>query len=302
MVFHEIYGCYYRAVAEIIRKATAGELTERILLETVNGLAFSESFKEIVPALKEQRWPLITGSLGTPIRHAPSMPLTLLEKRWLKAITLDPRFKLFGLDVRGLEDVSPLFTPDDFVVFDKYADGDPYDDEEYVRRFRTVLRAMRERRTLGISYVSRKGELLNLTVKPQRLEYSEKDDKFRLIREGRHSGSINLNRILKCDIAEARAPRRSARFRDRESESLTFTLIDERNALERAMLHFAHFEKRVERADGNRYRVEVKFDRSDETELLIRVLSFGPLIRVDGPEYFVELIRERLKKQIGCGL
>ena len=79
-------------------------------------------------------------------------------------------------------------------------------------------------------------------------------------------------------------------------------ITDERNALERAMLHFAHFEKEAERMDDKTYKVTLQFYTSDETELLIRILSFGPLIRVTEPESMVESIKERLKKQIGCGL
>ena len=63
------------------------------------------------------------------------------------------------------------------------------------------------------------------------------------------------------------------------------------------MLHFAHFEKKAERVDGSRYRLRIKYDQSDETEMVIRVLSFGPMVRVESPDAFVELIRDRLRRQ-----
>ena len=40
--------------------------------------------------------------------------------------------------------------------------------------------------------------------------------------------------------------------------------------------------------------------REDETEVLIRIISFGPMIRVVAPESFIEQIRERLDKQKSC--
>ena len=76
-----------------------------------------------------------------------------------------------------------------------------------------------------------------------------------------------------------------------------FELTDVRNALERVMMHFAHFEKQAEKMEENRYLVKITYDRDDETELLIRILSFGPMIKVVGPETFVELMKERLLKQ-----
>lgn len=77
---------------------------------------------------------------------------------------------------------------------------------------------------------------------------------------------------------------------------------DERNALERVLLHFAHFEKQAERIDETHYRVTVAYDSDDETELVIRVLSFGPMLKVTDPPRFVGLIKERLIEQKSCGL
>ena len=41
----------------------------------------------------------------------------------------------------------------------------------------------------------------------------------------------------------------------------------------------------------------IRYDGEDETEVLIRVLSFGPRLRVVAPEAFVDKIRERLERQ-----
>ena len=68
------------------------------------------------------------------------------------------------------------------------------------------------------------------------------------------------------------------------------------------MLHFAHFEKRAERTDDGRYILRLTYDADDETELVIRVLSFGPCVRVLEPERFAELIRQRLTAQKTPGL
>ena len=43
-------------------------------------------------------------------------------------------------------------------------------------------------------------------------------------------------------------------------------------------------------------------DRFDETEIVIRVLSFGPYVKVLEPESFVNLIKERLISQKSCEL
>lgn len=45
------------------------------------------------------------------------------------------------------------------------------------------------------------------------------------------------------------------------------------------------------------YTVKLFYDESDKTEMVIRLLSFGPMIKVIEPLEFKQLIRQRLKKQ-----
>ena len=75
-------------------------------------------------------------------------------------------------------------------------------------------------------------------------------------------------------------------------------LYDSRNALERAMLHFTDLEKETERIDDRHYRITLNYKQGDETEILIRVLSFGPVLKVTAPESMVSQIRERLDRQM----
>ena len=81
------------------------------------------------------------------------------------------------------------------------------------------------------------------------------------------------------------------------ARSLVLELKDERNALERAMLHFSHLNKETERIGEDLYKITLFYEREDETELLIRVLSFGPMVKVLFPEDFLGKLKERLEKQ-----
>lgn len=303
MIFSELCGAYYNAVAAILREATEHPVTQEELRKITAENAFSESVLTIEPALTGGKWPLLRPDGTGVTRFPPTMPLTLLQKRWLKAISLDPRIRLFDADIPGLDDVPPLFTPDDVFVFDRCADGDPFEDETYIRTFRLVLDAVRDRQPLSIGVRSRNGGTAHLNGMPEYLEYSEKDDKFRLAVSGfRHPVFVNLGRVLSC--RPFCGPRRMVRRKPAPAaeKSVELELLDERNALERVLLHFAHFEKEARRLDERRYRVTVRYQRDDETEMVIRVLSFGPLIRVTEPESFAALIKERLEMQKSCGL
>ena len=66
MIFSEIYGSYFSVVADILRKAVHGNLTEKDLFEIVRKKGFGESTLNIPEKLKRAEWPLITEDYKTP--------------------------------------------------------------------------------------------------------------------------------------------------------------------------------------------------------------------------------------------
>ncbi len=299
MIFHEIYSVYYQTVAKILTAANGSNTSElrRIILQN----AFAESHMAILPALESGRWPLLTAAGTSILEHEPTMPLTLLEKRWLKSLLDDPRLKLFGVELPGLEDVKPLFTREDYRVYDRYLDGDPYADQGYIQRFQTVLEAIRTMRPLAAQVANRRGGAFWVRFYPIGLEYSAKDDKFRVLAQGCKQHHFNLARIQQCTFYDGFRPIKHPTRMPR-SKTLTLEITDSRNALERVMLHFAHFEKQCERLPGEKYLLRLQYSDADETELVIRVLSFGPRVRVLSPDSFIDLIKERLQQQKDSGI
>ena len=293
MLFHEIYGSYFRTVAAILAEAVDGPVTERRMYEIAGKLGFGESAMTIPTALKMEEWPLLDT-----LNHAPCMPLTTLEKRWMKAILLDKRARLFDLPQTGLEDVEPLFLPEVFDCYDQYADGDPYDDPAYIRHFRVLLRALREKRRISVCFCNQWGVLLKWECVPLRMEYSPKDDKFRLMIAGTpYDRTVNVARITQAELLE---PYATGEWHEpcTDLHRLVLELRDERNTLERAMMHFSHLKKETKKLEDGRYRVTLCYDQTDETEILIRVLAFGPMLRVVSPDDFVQKLRTRLEKQL----
>ena len=299
-LFNEIYSIYYQTVAKIITEAFKDDVREKDLEDLVMKEAFSESFLTILPSLKSQRWPLLDDDLKLVLKHIPSMPLSTLEKRWLKAISLDPRIKLFKLDFSSLNGIEPLFTAEDYRIYDQYNDGDKYDDERYINNFNMIKKAINEDRAIIVKMNNRHGEFVKLHFYPKGFEYSLKDDKIRIIAEGCHYRYFNLARIIECDYYDEEFS--NEKYRDDKKKELQLMIYDGRNTLERAMLHFAHFEKEAERQDDGNYLLYLKYYEYDETEILIRVLSFGPYIKVIEPDSFIKLIKERLIKQRNCEL
>lgn len=303
MIFNELYGAYYNTVAKILKTALERPISKEEMRGIIEDAAFSESILSIEPSLTSGGWQLLYPDGKAALEHEPTMPLTLLQKRWLKALSLDPRMKLFDFDDSNFFDVSPLFMQDDIYIFDRYADGDPFDDDEYIKTFRFILDAIKKRKPLSIDVKNRKGSKTHLNVMPEYLEYSEKDDKFRLITSGcRYGKVINLGRILSYKPFGGDTHEFQKRRNISSDCYITIELYDERNALERVLLHFAHFEKEAIKVDEKHYRIKINYNKDDETEMVIRVLSFGPFVKVCEPESFVNLIKERLEMQKSCGL
>ena len=64
------------------------------------------------------------------------------------------------------------------------------------------------------------------------------------------------------------------------------------------MTEFASYEKHaVCDPETGEYTAELIYDTIDETELLIRLLSFGPVIEIIGPKELREEAAKRVKRQ-----
>ena len=302
MLFSEYYGAYYACVSEILSEAMEGTLTKERISEIASNQGFGESVLTIPANLQNGNWPLITPDCKTRIHHIPAHPGTLLQKRWLKTLLLDPRIRLFGLTDEGLEDVQPLFDPAKIVWYDRYSNGDHFEDEGYIERFRLLLEAVKTHRKTQVIFDSHHGKHNNRTVIPYRLEYSSTDDKFRLLchSDKWRNRTLNLSRISFVRLWGTFDPD-DYPVPELTNESVTLEITNERNALERAMLQFSYLAKRTERIGEKTFRMTLHYRQEDETELLIKIISFGPLVKVVEPDSFAALIRERIERQFLYG-
>ena len=303
MLFHEIYSTYFQTVAKILTEAVDHLLTSGEIDSIIREYAFDESTLNIPESLGIAHWQLLKEDGTTILKKKPTMPLTILQKRWINAVALDPRIRLFTDHPVTFSDVEPLFFPEDISVFDQYLDGDPYEDAGYIQNFRLILDGIRHQYPIQITVTNRHGKRITTKTIPEYLEYSEKDDKFRLIGTGSRLGNmINLGRITFCEKCESQKGEKVGKRNLPRPRKVIFELVDDRNALERVLMHFAHFEKQVEKIEDQKYQVTLHYDKEDETEILIRVLSFGPMLRVVKPAAFIHLIKDRLSEQKSCGL
>ena len=321
-LFSELYTCYYQVVAQILKEAAQHPLTRRQIEELAREHGYDESVLAIVPRLIQGDWPFFrqyppASDLYSSVLKNPLFPrpLTGLQKSWIKGLMSDSRFPLFFTDTQLkeleelLSNIPPLYRTSDFCLFDQYGDHDPFSSVMYREHMHTILEAITTQRTLSVSYLSRKGNILTHPWFPCRLEYGQRDGKFRLYgitasQKGRKRMDVlNVARILSIQKAGP-IPFPSVDVDQLLDHSLcnnplVLEITTERNALERAMLHFSCYQKKVERLNkSGSYRCTIYYDKRWETELLIQVLSFGPVIKVLEPESFFAQIQKRVENQV----
>ncbi|MBO5524181.1 MAG: WYL domain-containing protein [Roseburia sp.] len=314
-LFSEIYNCYFQVLRRLLQNQNAMTIQE--IQTEISDDVFGESLLSIIPKIEDGTWNLFQKQDGLYLSKLGknfSVPLSHLQKSYLKALLSDPRIRLFlepeQFDTlkEMLKTVNPLWTQEQFYYYDRFADGDPYDDEKYRCNFRTLLQAQKCNQFVDIDYTSPRGTRVHHHYVPCRLEYSVKNDKFRLLAIERTRQNkmkleiLNVSRIQQCTLMDEKlaAPPdlnqfiRSSYYR----EPLKLRIVNERNALERAMLHFANYEKNTTKIDENTYECLIYYNQSMETELLIEVMSFGPMLTVLGNEHFLNLIKSRLRRQM----
>ena len=319
-VFHEIYGLYFRIVRQLLKHPS---LTEREVQDTVLREGFRDTVlflpQKLLPQPDGSDWELLhknaDGTLSPATRNEPPQPLSLLQKRWLRTRLDDPRMGLFldGDEIDALRgkfaDVRPLYTPETVRYTDQFADGDAFGDAAYQEIFREILTAIRRRNVLHLVYESGHQRRLKLHVVPFRLEYSEKNDKLRVYCQELRRGSssrcmlLNLGRIRSLRRSETMYPQEISAERCfrrlRCKEPVTVRVKPERNAVERFLMEFACYEKRTDRdVSTGILTVQLWYDQIDETELLIRLLGFGPVLEILSPADFRAKAADRIRKQL----
>lgn len=314
-LFSERYSCYYQVLRRLLSSQSA--LTMEDIRSHICREGFGESLLSIIPKLEDGSWNLFQkdGELYlSRISRNFLLPLSALEKSYLKALLSDPRIRLFLSDgqIETLDEmlscVQPLWKQEQFFYYDQFDDGDPWEDETYRGHFRRLLQALKEKRQVEIDYNSPGGTRVHHYYIPARLEYSVKNDKFRLLalkqaKTGRLRLEIlNLSRMQTVRVTEKpfseNLDLNSVIQNSYYKEPLRLRISDRRNALERAMLHFANYQKNTRKIDETTYECLIYYNQTMETELLIEVLSFGPMLTVIGSDHFLSLLKTRLRNQM----
>lgn len=255
-------------------------------------------------------------------------PLSHMERRWIRSIIEDQRLRLFLNDneiqaLRAtLENDTPLYTPDEISIFDKYIDGDPYESATYVSSFRALLEVIQNGpAACRVSYTTEKSDEINTQILvPIKLEYSERDNKFRLLahevkeeefirgrrlverKKGlsiiRLSNIVHVEPMAEDDILFASHEWNAIEQGLLCKEPIVVRVSNTFNAIERFMIAVSPYRKESKYdAETDTCIVRIWYATIDEKELLLTLRSFGGAIEVVGPKKVRAEIIKRVDKQ-----
>lgn len=314
-LFSEIYSYYYSVTSKILKDSP---LSEKQINELINSNAFSESALYLIPRLCHKNgWNLLSktdNNFSTTIGTLACLPLTTLEKRWIKALLQDPHIHLFitptvfeELTIK-LADIEPLYKSGHFKWFDMFTDGDDFSNPNYIKNFQKILKAIQSKTIINVIFQSGKGRTICGSYLPYKLEYSKKNNRFRIYvarMVGNQSvslGTINLSRIHAIQVSQVTYPNpidMNKIFQwKRCIEPVILEITNERNGIERFMMEFASYEKQtVIDEDNRKCTATLWYDLQDETELIIKLLSFGPVLQVTSPPRVLTQLKDRVDRQ-----
>lgn len=315
MLFESIYSSGFRAVGRIINEALErrGINSEEIRAITEHYSIGEYDYSNILDSLiANKSWPFLIkisedmhGYVGKTkyiptIENKYNRPMSLVEKKWLNNISCDKRMRLFTDEAPAMSDVGTLFNPDDIVFYDQNSDGDPYDDENYILCFRTILRAIKEKRYIEVVYCTNSGKMNTFKCFPLKLEYSLRNDKFRLINgfvgDTSKTSFLKLSGIQSVEMGDI-CDNPDQYSYEIGKKSVVLEVSEENSAKERFLLHFSPLKREIERVGDKLWRVKIYYDEDSEEEIVIDILSFGRYVKVVGPDSFKESLKNRLSRQ-----
>ena len=236
------------------------------------------------------------------------LPFTKAEMRWLHTIVEDSRINLF-LSADEIDRIKTvlsrypvIYSDVYFSCVDQYADGDSYDqtpentcEGKPVYCFRMIRQAIRENKTIKILYRSKKhrdDDPRDYIVYPLKVEYSELDNKFRILAYSkRETGWVRQQHLL-SGIIGIEMPEQNvlpptqcdwSHFTQLVKRPIEVMVADdiETNALERFMIAFSIYKKEtVSDSRTGICTVRIWYDPDDEKEVLLKIRSFGKSVLV----------------------
>ncbi len=310
IIFNEVFSTYYRVLREILNsqsmnnhelqnliKAHGSDESDLFLLDNLENCSFLEE---------------INGKWQSKLEGKIEQPFTYLEKSWLKAIISDPKIKLFADDYEinildsMLGDVEPLFDWSFFHYFDQNSEKIDFSNEEFINKFRLLKKAIEDEKSVILDYTNIWNENYVEEAIPLKIEYSLKNDKFRLLSVRFRNGkkelkayNINqINKIVEIKDYSDKSINRNPYADEYCEEPVTLIVHNIRGAVMRFMIEFSTYKKEsIFDNETGECTTTFYYHTEEKHEVINKILSFGVSVKVLSPSSLIEELKARINKQ-----
>ena len=160
---------------------------------------------------------------------------------------------------------------------------------------------------MNIIYGGKNSNYENANAVPLKLEYSPRNDKFRLFiknEEGKYF-VLNLSKIQEVKLSDKKFEAETAKMPKKEEYIKQLVLILDNSAgkhdFSRAMREFSDLKKETEPLGNQKYKITMEYYKDDEEEIAIRIMAYLPYIEVKKPFEIKKIIQEKLRRQLKYG-
>lgn len=328
-LFHEYKNKYFHLVFRILNLAKNGlykdeiirlieneEYDEKVIgkdFKTFEGMLLNQYSKEANFNFLEER----EGQYYSILNNEDSIPLKVrfskLEKYWFNGMIKEPVVQsLLGKETlekleTALTDVKEKGSNKVIEFTNKVQNDFDIDLEKLTKDFYIILEGIINEKPIIYSNVDKNGnEYNNQLAIPIRIEYSLKDDKFRAslysLEENR-SIMVNLHTLKEVKIAHnfnSKVKREDVLKKLKEKKysevPITIELEDIRGAMERCFMSFSSFERNSRTISKNKYEIDIYYYTFEEDEVVRKIMSLGPYVKVKSPGRVREIVIDKIKK------
>lgn len=329
-LFHEYKNKYFHLVFRILNLAKNGlykdeiiklieneEYDEKIIgkdFKTFEGMLLNQYNKVDNFNFLEER----DGKYYSILNNENSIPLKVrfskLEKFWLSRMIKEPVVQAF-LGTETLEKLEASFKEEkeessQVIEFTNKMKNDyDIDLKKLSKDFYTILEGIINEKPIIYSNVDKNGnEYKNQLALPIRIEYSLKDDKFRASLyslEEKRSIMVNLHTLKEVKIAQnvtSKIKREDVLRKLKEKKyseiPITIELEDVRGAMERCFMSFSSFERNSRTISKNKYEIDIYYYTFEEEEVIRKIMSLGPYVKVKEPNRVREIVIDKIKRAL----
>lgn len=251
------------------------------------------------------------------IENKTSIPVrfTKVEKAWLKSLIDEPVIKLILKDStiaklqEELKDVDSPRISEIIETTNKSKLPEFLDLNQYETNFKTLIKAITEEKAIRYCNTDRLGnKYCDMKSLPIRLEYSLKDDRFRV-----SMYSLNDSRPIMANIhtmSDIEIIEKEKSSIDRENaikilhksryskEPIIFEVIDKKMAMERCFMSFSGMERSSRCLGEDRYEIKLFYYVFEEEDIIRKILTLGPYVKIISPQRIADEVIKKIQRAL----